>query len=89
MKYVLSFLLASFHIIGWSQDIAAAAESAFAKADYSEAFGLFKEASELHIKNDESVAYVQCNLMMAECKVQLGEPSVGNQIASNTIDYLN
>lgn len=83
--FALVTLLAN---LTWGQDITAAAEKAFDRADYEEAYGLFKEASEKHIQDDEPVAYVQCNLMMAECKVLLGEPSVGNEIASNTYDYL-
>ena len=76
-------------LFGSAQDILESAERAFRSADYEEAFVLFKEASEQHIRDDEPVAYVQCNLMMAECKVQLGEPSEGNQIAANTIEYLD
>lgn len=65
------------------------AQKIFDQADYENAYFLFQEASEKYIRDDEAVPYVQCNLMMAECKILLGEPNEGRQIAENTLDYLS
>lgn len=89
MRILAALLFLAIQFYSYSQDIMSDAEAAFTAANYKEAYGLFKEASEQHIKDDEPVVYVQCNLMMAECKVQLGEPSEGNEIAANTITYLD
>jgi tetratricopeptide (TPR) repeat protein len=64
------------------------AQKKFDRADYEEAYTLFKEASLQHIKDDEPIAYVQCNLMMGECKVRLGEPENAEKLASNTMNYV-
>jgi len=65
------------------------AQQAFDRADYPEAYALFREASEQYIKANEPVEYIQCNLMMSECKILSGEPNEGRQIAENTLDYLD
>lgn len=65
------------------------AQQAFDRADYPEAYALFREASEQYIKANEPVEYIQCNLMMSECKILSGEPNEGRQIAENTLEYLS
>ena len=88
MKKYVSFFCIFGYLFVFSQDIASEAERAFQLAEYDVAFGLFKEATEQHIEKNEPVAYIHCNLMMAECKIQMGEPNEGNQIAANTLEYL-
>ncbi len=89
MRKILSLLCIVLVASVAGQDLTTDAEKAFAEADYQNAYYLFKKASENYIQQDEAVAYVHCNLKMAECKVLMGEPSQGHQIAANTIDYLD
>ncbi len=89
MKHLTILFFLATNLCYGQQDISLNAQNAFDRAEYEDAFALFTAAAEEHIREDEPVAYVQCNLMMAECKVLMGEPYEGNQLAENTIAYLD
>lgn len=64
------------------------AKKRFNQADYQKAYSLYKEASLEHIEDDDPILYVQCNLMMGECKVRMGEPESAGQLAANITQYI-
>jgi CHAT domain-containing protein len=85
----LTYILILSGIIVQAQETFDAAQKAFDRAEYSNAYSLFKEASEEHIQANDAVVYVQCNLLMSECKILTGEPNEARQIAENTLAYLD
>ena len=85
LTYIFLFVGSLVH----GQETFDAAQKAFDRADYDEAYALFREASEEHIKSNEAIVYVQCNLLMSECKILTGEPNEARQIAENTLEYLD
>ncbi|MCP4461045.1 MAG: CHAT domain-containing protein [Cytophagales bacterium] len=84
---VLLLLFSYFLLDG--QEILARAHNAYERADFEEAYFLYKDASENFIRADEGISYIQCNLKMSECKILIGQPDEGRQLAENAGQYID
>jgi len=88
MRIFSTLLLLVFAFQVRAQEIIKA-HQAFERADYEEAYYLYKEASEQFLKSDNGKDYVQCNLKMSECKVLSGQPDEGRQLAESAGKYID
>lgn len=83
----ISFLLSVIFLHG--QEAFNKAHQAFESADYEGAYLLYKEASRQFVQFNKRKDYVQCNLKMSECKILLGQPDDGRQLAENIENYID
>ena len=86
-KFALLFCLLSLYCP--AQELINDADVAFEQAVYEDAYQLYADAADRFITDDDPIGYIHCNLKMSECKILIGEPNEGFQIATNTIDYLD
>ena len=84
---IVSLSISSLFLYG--QEAVIQAHLAFERADYQEAYSLYKEASEKYIRSDDGKNYIQCNLKMSECRVLMGQPDEGRQLAENIAQYID
>jgi CHAT domain-containing protein/Flp pilus assembly protein TadD len=56
-------------------------------AEYEKAYVLFEEQARIQL-SIKPLDYVVCNLRMSECKILIGEPDAGRQLAENAEAYI-
>ncbi len=88
MKILAATIFVLVSILLPAQEILIKAHTAFERADYEGAYFLYKEASEQFIRGDKGKDYARCNLKMSECKILLGQPDEGRQLAKNAEYYI-
>ncbi len=64
------------------------AEQAYKRADYAHAYQLYASRAKAHLKAEDKAGYVTCNLWMTECKIRMGQPDEGRQLADNIVPYV-